>query len=185
MKLEHCALEVARGNGRPGFDTAPDGVIDRPALFCPWRTQHVVHHRLLRDVRVARMPDPERLLKTIDNADFPGGSFPAALVYYKGLVFLGTGGGDGNYRGRGYALKAATGDIAWTFWGPQAPTDFGGKSWEGDSWKIGGAAPWMSPAVDPELGLVYWTFGNPNPVTNGSTRGGTTSSPVPSSQWTR
>lgn len=32
--------------------------------------------------------------------------------------------------------------------------------------------PWIHPAVDPELGLVYWTFGNPYPRTDGSSRGG-------------
>jgi glucose dehydrogenase len=30
----------------------------------------------------------------------------------------------------------------------------------------------MHPAVDPELGIVYWTFGNAFPVTDGSTRAG-------------
>ena len=26
--------------------------------------------------------------------------------------------------------------------------------------RTGGATPWMHPAIDPDLGLVYWTFGN-------------------------
>jgi PQQ-dependent dehydrogenase (methanol/ethanol family) len=109
---------------------------------------------------------------TLDNADFPGGTTPAAVVYYDGLIYVGTGGGDAAYRGRAYALNASDGSIAWTFWGPAAPGTVGGDTWEGDTWKTGGAAPWLHPAVDPDLNIVYWTFGNPFPVTNGSTRGG-------------
>ena len=109
---------------------------------------------------------------TLNDANFPGGTTPTALVYYDGLVYVGTGGGDAAYRGRAYALNASDGSIAWTFWGTAAPGTLGGDTWTGDSWKTGGAAPWMHPAVDPELNVVYWTFGNPFPVMDGSTRGG-------------
>ena len=111
-------------------------------------------------------------LVTLNDATFPGGTTPAAVVYYDGLLYVGTGGGDSAYRGRAYALNASDGSIAWTFWGTAAPGTPGGETWEGDSWKTGGAAPWMHPAVDPKLNIVYWTFGNPFPVMDGSTRGG-------------
>lgn len=109
---------------------------------------------------------------TLNDSTFPGGTTPTALVYYDGLLYVGTGGGDSAYRGRAYALNASDGSIAWTFWGTAAPGTPGGDTWEGDSWRTGGAAPWMHPAVDPELNIVYWTFGNPFPVMDGSTRGG-------------
>jgi PQQ-dependent dehydrogenase (methanol/ethanol family) len=111
-------------------------------------------------------------LITLNDTNFPGGTTPTALVYYDGLVYVGTGGGDAAYRGRAYALNASDGSIAWTFWGTAAPGTPGGDTWVGDSWKTGGAAPWMHPAVDPELNIVYWTFGNPFPVMDGSTRMG-------------
>ena len=51
-----------------------------------------------------------------DDTTVPG-SFPTPLVYYNGLIYVGTGGGRRPYRGRGYALSASDGSIAWTFWG--------------------------------------------------------------------
>jgi len=110
---------------------------------------------------------------TLNDAQFPGGTTPTAAVYYDGLLYIGTGGGDGAYRGRAYALNASDGSIAWTFWGVPAPGTPGSETWPADNtWQTGGAAPWMHPAVDPELNIVYWTFGNPFPVSNGSTRPG-------------
>ena len=110
---------------------------------------------------------------TLDNAQFPGGTTPTAAVYYDGLLYIGTGGGDAAYRGRAYALNASDGSIAWTFWGVPAPGMPGSETWPADNtWQTGGAAPWMHPAIDPELNIVYWTFGNPFPVSDGSTRPG-------------
>ncbi|MFJ8827027.1 PQQ-binding-like beta-propeller repeat protein [Streptomyces sp. NPDC102467] len=100
------------------------------------------------------------------------GGLAGAAVYWDGLVYIGTQGSTAGARGRAYALTADTGEVAWTFWGAPGPGEFGHDTWEGDSWKTGGAVCWIHPAVDPELGLVYWTFGNPYPRTDGSTRGG-------------
>ena len=110
-------------------------------------------------------------INAVDSNDttFARGSFPTPIVYYNGLIYVGTGGGDGPYRGRGYALRASDGSIAWTFWGPAAPGSIGGNTWEGDSWTIGGAAPWYPAIVDPKLGLVYWAFGNAGPSTSNTT----------------
>ena len=110
---------------------------------------------------------------TLNDTQFPGGTTPTAAVYYDGLLYIGTGGGDGAYRGRAYALNASDGSIAWTFWGVPSPGTPGSETWPADNtWQTGGAAPWMHPAVDPELNIVYWTFGNPFPVSDGSTRPG-------------
>ncbi|MET9892292.1 PQQ-binding-like beta-propeller repeat protein [Streptomyces sp. NPDC006465] len=100
------------------------------------------------------------------------GGLAGAAVYWDGLVYIGTQGSTAGARGRAYALDASTGEVAWTFWGTPGPGEYGHDTWEGDSWKTGGAVCWIHPAVDPELGLVYWTFGNPYPRTDGSTRGG-------------
>ncbi|MDX2816162.1 PQQ-binding-like beta-propeller repeat protein [Streptomyces sp. PA03-5A] len=100
------------------------------------------------------------------------GGLAGAVVYWDGLIYVGTQGSTAGARGRGYAIKADTGEVAWTFWGTPGPGEFGHDTWEGDTWKTGGAVCWIHPAVDPDLGIVYWTFGNPYPRTDGSTRGG-------------
>lgn len=104
--------------------------------------------------------------------DRTAGTMPTAVTYYDGLIFFGTA---NSSRGVGLALRASDGEEAWRFYGAPTAGDFGSDTWAGDSWKIGGAAPWQHPAVDPDLGLIYWTFGNPRaggPL-DGSTREGT------------
>ncbi|MET7329686.1 PQQ-binding-like beta-propeller repeat protein [Nonomuraea sp. NPDC005650] len=100
------------------------------------------------------------------------GTLAGAVVYHDGLIYVGMQGSTGGARGRAYALKAATGEVAWTFWACPGEGQFGNDTWEGESWKTGGAVPWIHPAVDPDLGLVYWTFGGSYPRLDGSGRGG-------------
>jgi PQQ-dependent dehydrogenase (methanol/ethanol family) len=101
------------------------------------------------------------------------GTLAAAVVYFDGLIYVGMQGSTVGARGRGYALDAATGSIVWTFWSCPGPGEYGNDTWAGDSWQSGGAVSWVHPAVDPDLGLIYWTFGNPYPRTDGSSRAGT------------
>jgi competence ComEA-like helix-hairpin-helix protein len=88
----------------------------------------------------------------------PIGTLRSAVTYYDGMVYFGTCDGA---RDVGIAMDANTGNIVWKFHAAPAPGEFGHDTWgEGDAWQTGGAAPWMHPAIDPELGLLYWTFGN-------------------------
>jgi alcohol dehydrogenase (cytochrome c) len=83
-----------------------------------------------------------------------------AMVYYDGMVYVGTA--DGN-RNAALALDSKTGNVAWSFFGAAAPGTLGGDTWgpvENKCYLTGGAAPWIHPAIDPELKMVYWTFGN-------------------------
>ena len=41
-----------------------------------------------------------------------------------------------------------------------------------DAWQLGGGSIWTTPAIDPELGLLYIGTGNPSPQMEGSTRPG-------------
>lgn len=96
-----------------------------------------------------------------------------AVTYHDGRLFLGTNDGP---RGAALCVDAEDGDVQWHFFGTPGPGEFGNDTWESDSWQNGGATPWMHPAVDPDLGMVYYTFGNArgaNGPLDGSDRGGT------------
>ena len=101
------------------------------------------------------------------------GTLAGAATYHDGLVYIGMSGSTSGARGHCYALDAATGAIVWTFWSCPATGEYGNDTWAGTSWQSGGAVPWVHPAIDPDLGLLYWAFGNPYPRTDGATREGT------------
>jgi alcohol dehydrogenase (cytochrome c) len=88
------------------------------------------------------------------------------------MVVTGLAGGD--YPTRGYisAYDAASGALRWRFYTVPGPGEPGHETWAGDSWKKGGAAPWGVGSYDPELGLIYWGVGNPNPDFDASQRAG-------------
>jgi PQQ-dependent dehydrogenase (methanol/ethanol family) len=90
-----------------------------------------------------------------------------AVTYHDGLLHVGTHDSD---RAAALALNAADGSPVWNFWGAPGPGELGNDTWAGESWKAGGATPWMHPALDPALGLIYWTFGNARG--NGSSQDG-------------
>ena len=95
-----------------------------------------------------------------------------AIVYHDGQLFCGTADSD---RASGLSLDANTGELIWNFWGAAGTGEVGNDTWEGESWRTGGATPWIHPAVDPDLGLVYWAFGNARgnrSSQDGSQRGG-------------
>jgi alcohol dehydrogenase (cytochrome c) len=103
-----------------------------------------------------------------------GYTITSAPLYYDGLVITGFAGGERGIRGRVKAYDAATGDLAWTFHTIPGPGEFGHETWpqDNDFWMDGGAPVWQTPAVDPELGLVYFSTGNPGPDYNGRLRAG-------------
>ncbi|HWP47084.1 MAG TPA: PQQ-dependent dehydrogenase, methanol/ethanol family [Candidatus Limnocylindrales bacterium] len=120
------------------------------------------------------------------------GNTMAPLVY-KNMVIVGTSGAEYGIRGFVKAFDAKDGKLIWTWY--TIPE----KGWEGewkkttpegedlhrdieaekkamekyaDAWKTGGGSVWMTPALDPELGLLYVCVGNPSPDLDGSVRPG-------------
>ena len=88
------------------------------------------------------------------------------------MVVAGVAGGDYPVRGFITAYDAATGAVRWRFNTVPGPGEPGNETWSGDSWKTGGAAAWGTGVYDPQLGLIYWGVGNPNPDFNASLRVG-------------
>jgi quinohemoprotein ethanol dehydrogenase len=103
-----------------------------------------------------------------------GFSITSAPLYYDGMVITGFAGGDLGTRGRVSAYDAKDGSLRWRFYTVPGPGEVGHDTWPADSdvWKYGGASVWQTPAVDPDLGLVYFSTSNPGPVLNGALRPG-------------
>ena len=103
-----------------------------------------------------------------------GYTITAAPLYYDGLVYTGFAGGERGIRGRVKAFDARNGKLVWTFYTVPGPGEVGHDTWPQDNeiWQDGGAPVWNTPAVDPDLGLIYFATGNPGPDYNGSIRRG-------------
>ncbi|MDT8399781.1 MAG: PQQ-binding-like beta-propeller repeat protein [Pseudomonadales bacterium] len=103
-----------------------------------------------------------------------GYSITSAPLYYDGMVITGYSGAEKGVRGRVEAFDATTGESLWTFYTIPAPGEFGHETWPQDSnvWEFGGGTVWQTPALDPELGLLYFSTGNPGPDFNGAIRAG-------------
>lgn len=95
-----------------------------------------------------------------------GYSETLAPQIYDGMIIVGSAGGEWALRGFVAAYDANTGRQRWR-WNSTDP-----KSYAGDSWRTGGAMPWTTPAIDPKLGLVIFSTGNPNPDLDGTRRRG-------------
>jgi quinohemoprotein ethanol dehydrogenase len=97
-----------------------------------------------------------------------------APLYYKGRIYTGISGGEYGIRGRVMAYDAKTGKEDWRFYTIPGPGQVGHDTWPatGNAWKHGGAPVWQTPAVDPKLGLLYFSTGNASPDLYGAKRAG-------------
>ena len=103
-----------------------------------------------------------------------GYTITGAPLYFDGLVYTGFAGGERGIRGRVKAYDADDGSLVWTFYTIPGPGEVGHDTWPqtNEIWMDGGAPVWQTPAVDPALGLLYFSTGNPGPDYNGSIRAG-------------
>ena len=103
-----------------------------------------------------------------------GYTITSAPLYFDGMVITGFAGAEYGVRGRIKAFSATDGSPLWTFYTVPGPGQFGHDTWPVDSdiWKRGGATIWQTPAVDPDLGLLYFSTGNAGPDFNGAVRKG-------------
>jgi alcohol dehydrogenase (cytochrome c) len=101
-----------------------------------------------------------------------GYSFTLAPLAVKNLVVLGVSGGEYGIRGFIDAYDAETGRRKWRFYTVPGPGEPGRETWEGDSWKTGGAPAWITGTYDPLTNQLFWPTGNPSPSNRGSGRAG-------------
>ncbi len=100
---------------------------------------------------------------------YSGTMAPLAL---KDKIIVGIGGAEYGIRGFIDAYDPSTGKRLWRFYTIPGPGEFGNDTWEGDSWKRGGASAWMTGTYDPDSDTLYWGIGNPGPDLNGDVRKG-------------
>ena len=106
-------------------------------------------------------------------ADYRKGySITLAPLVIKNLVLIGVSGGEYGIRGFIDAYDANTGERKWRFNTVPSPGEQGIETWEGDSWKIGGAPAWITGTYDAKTNITYWTTGNPSPSNRGEGRAG-------------
>ena len=101
-----------------------------------------------------------------------GYSFTLAPLVVKNLVVLGVSGGEYGVRGFIDAYDADTGERKWRFYTVPGPGEPGHETWEGDSWKIGGAPAWITGSYDTAKNELLWPTGNPAPSNRGEGRAG-------------
>ena len=110
-----------------------------------------------------------------------GESITMAPLVVKGKVLVGNSGGEFGVRGWLTALDGNSGKGIWRayatgpdkdvligpefkpFYADHRGVDLGVKSWQSDSWKIGGGTGWSWISYDPELDLIYYGTSNPGP----------------------
>jgi alcohol dehydrogenase (cytochrome c) len=106
-------------------------------------------------------------------ADYRNGySFTVAPLAVKDLIVIGVSGGEYGVRGFIDAYDASTGERKWRFYTVPGPGEPGHETWEGDSWKIGGAPAWNTGTYDPATNQIFWPTGNPSPSNRGAGRAG-------------
>jgi PQQ-dependent dehydrogenase (methanol/ethanol family) len=110
--------------------------------------------------------DGHTVWQTIIVSAQSGYSETLAPQIYDGMIIVGSAGGEWALRGFVAAYDAKTGQQRWR-WMATDPKTYSGNSWQG-----GGGMVWTTPAIDPKLGLVIFSTGNPNPDLDGTNRGG-------------
>jgi alcohol dehydrogenase (cytochrome c) len=114
-----------------------------------------------------------KVLWDVELGDYKKGyASTVAPLLVKDKLIVGIAGGE--YANRGFldAYDPATGSRIWRFWTVPAKGEPGSETWPEDVLERGGAPTWVTGTYDPELNLIYWGTGNPNPDWDGDSRAG-------------
>jgi quinohemoprotein ethanol dehydrogenase len=174
--------------GRKLWEWQSDIPQNMDLICCGWDNRGLavgdgrVYSGMLDGSFVALDQQTGKLLWRTQLEDYHDGySLTGAYRYYDGLVFAGISGGEEAARGRLTALDAKTGTVAWVFYTIPAPGEPFSDTWPSpndpdpqiaNAWQWGGATIWQAPAIDPELGMLYFSTGNASPNSGGDIRKG-------------
>src|SRR4051794_6127857 len=88
-------------------------------------------------------------------------------------IIVGVGGDSLDVPGYLEARDPETGAVQWHWNTEPRPGEPGSETWpDKDAMEHGGGMTWLPGSYDPELNLIYWGTGNPNPVHAGQGRKG-------------
>jgi quinohemoprotein ethanol dehydrogenase len=173
------AIDLASGAVRWEFEANVDPKVARPCCAWPGRGVALGEGKVFvgeLDARLIALDQHTGQVAWSIQAEDPklGYVIASAPLYYDGMVITGFAGSDMGTRGRIKAYDAKTGALRWTFYTVPGPGEIGHDTWPANTevWKHGGAALWQTPAIDPQLGLIYFSTANPGPVLNGAIRKG-------------
>ena len=150
--IRPCCGHVNRGLAILG-DKVFLGTLDAHVIALDAKTGNVVWEKIAADYRL-------------------GYSFTGAALAVKNLIVIGVSGGEYGIRGFVDAYDADTGERKWRFYTVPGPGEPGHDTWEGDSWKVGGAPAWSTGTYDPTTNQIFWPTGNPSPSNRGEGREG-------------
>jgi alcohol dehydrogenase (cytochrome c) len=107
---------------------------------------------------------------TLDDFKLGHAALVAPLAV-KDKIIVGNSGGDLPTRGFIDAYDATTGKQAWRFYTIPVAGEPGSETWSSpEVLPRGGGAAWTTGSYDPDLNLIYWGTGNPNPDYYGGDR---------------
>lgn len=112
---------------------------------------------------------------TVELADPALGYFATmAPLIVRDHVIAGVSGDVTDIPGFLESLDPETGKLQWRWYSAPKPGAPGAETWpaEGDAISHGGGMTWITGTYDPELNLIFWGTGNPNPVLAGAGRKG-------------
>jgi quinohemoprotein ethanol dehydrogenase len=94
-----------------------------------------------------------------------GVTLTSAPLYYNGIVYVGSTGGEFGFRGSVTAYNATNGNQLWRFYTVPQPGDIGGQTWAAGplGFQTGGATVWNTPSVDVANNSITFTTGNAAP----------------------
>ena len=153
-------LKVCCGMVNRGF------AVYRDRLFMATLDAHLVALDMKsgKELFDVEMEKPER--------GFAGTGAPLVV---KDKLIVGIAGGEFANRGFLDAYDPMTGARLWRFYTVPGPGEKGSETWSPGPPELlarGGGPTWLTGTYDPELNLLYWGTGNPNPDWDGESRPG-------------
>ncbi len=179
---ENDVLALDAKTGEKIWEYRPEIEEKLDTVCCGWTTRGVsvadgkVFAGLLDARLIALDQKTGELLWETEVANWEEGyTITSAPLYYNDKVYTGVAGGEYGIRGRIMAYDADYGHEVWRWYSIPSPSEENGDTWPDDddkNWLHGGAPIWNTPAVDPELGYIYFVTGNTSPDLDGSKREG-------------